>query len=119
KQLPLVTKHQDFGSFGVIIDSDFGVRDIGEGVDRLVYFFLEIDNDQFRLGKLCKRRKFGGYMRQRINLLDERSRYFFEPFFQFRIVFVKRAAQLLYAKDRKSTRLNSSHVKISYAVFCL
>src|SRR5690606_40345288 len=26
---------------------------------------------------------------------------------------------LLFAKDRKSTRLNSSHVKISYAVFCL
>src|SRR5690606_39821400 len=25
----------------------------------------------------------------------------------------------LYPKDRKSTRLNSSHVKISYAVFCL
>src|SRR5690606_42012222 len=24
-----------------------------------------------------------------------------------------------YAPDRKSTRLNSSHVKISYAVFCL
>src|SRR5690606_41526988 len=24
-----------------------------------------------------------------------------------------------YHKDRKSTRLNSSHVKISYAVFCL
>src|SRR5690606_41642239 len=24
-----------------------------------------------------------------------------------------------YAVDRKSTRLNSSHVKISYAVFCL
>src|SRR5690606_40399142 len=34
-------------------------------------------------------------------------------------------AELLYAaglhprRDRKSTRLNSSHVKISYAVFCL
>src|SRR5690606_40396130 len=26
---------------------------------------------------------------------------------------------LLMALDRKSTRLNSSHVKISYAVFCL
>src|SRR5690606_40768563 len=26
---------------------------------------------------------------------------------------------LLSAADRKSTRLNSSHVKISYAVFCL
>src|SRR5690606_41761904 len=25
----------------------------------------------------------------------------------------------VYKKDRKSTRLNSSHVKISYAVFCL
>src|SRR5207302_8185017 len=29
--------------------------------------------------------------------------------------FVQRALQY---KDRKSTRLNSSHVKISYAVFC-
>src|SRR5690606_40529825 len=26
---------------------------------------------------------------------------------------------LLQPRDRKSTRLNSSHVKISYAVFCL
>src|SRR5690606_39986960 len=25
----------------------------------------------------------------------------------------------IYREDRKSTRLNSSHVKISYAVFCL
>src|SRR5436305_12164546 len=28
-------------------------------------------------------------------------------------------AQLMGAVDRKSTRLNSSHVRISYAVFCL
>src|SRR5690606_41882417 len=28
-------------------------------------------------------------------------------------------AQLDFGLDRKSTRLNSSHVKISYAVFCL
>src|SRR5690606_40544104 len=28
-------------------------------------------------------------------------------------------ADKLYPGDRKSTRLNSSHVKISYAVFCL
>src|SRR5690349_23498792 len=26
---------------------------------------------------------------------------------------------LVYKRDRKSTRLNSSHVEISYAVFCL
>src|SRR5690606_24100547 len=29
------------------------------------------------------------------------------------------AAWRAWRKDRKSTRLNSSHVKISYAVFCL
>src|SRR5690606_19635433 len=28
-------------------------------------------------------------------------------------------AEVALAEDRKSTRLNSSHVKISYAVFCL
>src|SRR5690606_39773883 len=28
-------------------------------------------------------------------------------------------AEVDYSEDRKSTRLNSSHVKISYAVFCL
>src|SRR5690606_12529403 len=41
--------------------------------------------------------------------------------------FIENAMKLLgegfdvytYSKDRKSTRLNSSHVKISYAVFCL
>src|SRR5699024_11949415 len=30
-----------------------------------------------------------------------------------------RALAPMYAQDRKSTRLNSSHVSISYAVFCL
>src|SRR5256885_6934143 len=32
---------------------------------------------------------------------------------------VHRAAQRRSRKDRKSTRLNSSHLVISYAVFCL
>src|SRR3712207_7419490 len=32
---------------------------------------------------------------------------------------VSTAADLLDAVDRKSTRLNSSHANISYAVFCL
>src|SRR5690606_39349428 len=31
----------------------------------------------------------------------------------------QRAANQRNSQDRKSTRLNSSHVKISYAVFCL
>src|SRR5437660_4413312 len=30
-----------------------------------------------------------------------------------------RGVQLVQVRDRKSTRLNSSHVAISYAVFCL
>src|SRR5215813_11786485 len=29
------------------------------------------------------------------------------------------AGRVVAARDRKSTRLNSSHVRISYAVFCL
>src|SRR5690606_41462157 len=31
----------------------------------------------------------------------------------------ERIGSLFFMRDRKSTRLNSSHVKISYAVFCL
>src|SRR5438477_3025000 len=31
----------------------------------------------------------------------------------------ERAAARAYLQDRKSTRLNSSHMSISYAVFCL
>src|SRR3712207_8015517 len=32
---------------------------------------------------------------------------------------VERRKAKLFSKDRKSTRLNSSHANISYAVFCL
>src|SRR5436305_11385027 len=34
-------------------------------------------------------------------------------------VFVEYLTDIEVAPDRKSTRLNSSHVRISYAVFCL
>src|SRR2546421_3667123 len=33
--------------------------------------------------------------------------------------FIRAQPRKRYAKDRKSTRLNSSHDQISYAVFCL
>src|SRR3712207_7238394 len=33
--------------------------------------------------------------------------------------FPARIAKVAYEEDRKSTRLNSSHANISYAVFCL
>src|SRR5690625_6071438 len=39
--------------------------------------------------------------------------------FQVRAQVVERSAALFEQADRKSTRLNSSHVAISYAVFCV
>src|SRR5690554_7101516 len=45
---------------------------------------------------------------------------FDRPNIQYRITPKTNAnKQLLDVRDRKSTRLNSSHVRISYAVFCL
>src|SRR5262245_3612204 len=38
---------------------------------------------------------------------------------QFDLVFIGLYEAPIFAKDRKSTRLNSSHLGISYAVFCL
>src|SRR5699024_12452815 len=38
---------------------------------------------------------------------------------QFALLVVTLLASALLLTDRKSTRLNSSHVSISYAVFCL
>src|SRR5699024_12386966 len=35
------------------------------------------------------------------------------------VLFVDMRTGIEYEQDRKSTRLNSSHVSISYAVFCL
>src|SRR5436309_9844428 len=45
--------------------------------------------------------------------------HFFGPFFLLLFRQTKLRPQALEQQDRKSTRLNSSHVKISYAVFCL
>src|SRR5690606_2891795 len=49
-----------------------------------------------------------------------RQRYWGEP---FPVYYVNGLPKMIDVKhlpiDRKSTRLNSSHVKISYAVFCL
>src|SRR2546430_10429526 len=36
-----------------------------------------------------------------------------------RLIMSLSAVEIRFAKDRKSTRLNSSHSQISYAVFCL
>src|SRR5437868_14310677 len=41
------------------------------------------------------------------------------PFYLLGRLVISRYFRLLLQGDRKSTRLNSSHVSISYAVFCL
>src|SRR3989442_10062603 len=49
-----------------------------------------------------------------------RSRYFVRSNAGSTVAFAASCRQVrLMRKDRKSTRLNSSHVRISYAVFCL
>src|SRR5258707_2306689 len=58
-----------------------------------------------------KTRKVSG-----VRVIDAQSRNAME--FKARIFFVN-ASALTKKIDRKSTRLNSSHANISYAVFCL
>src|SRR5699024_12357271 len=41
------------------------------------------------------------------------------PDFRGDVIHIDRASYFIRGTDRKSTRLNSSHVSISYAVFCL
>src|SRR5436309_6995134 len=48
-----------------------------------------------------------------------RKRFFFSLTRRSVTSFFSHATSRRSALDRKSTRLNSSHVKISYAVFCL
>src|SRR5690349_23031562 len=50
--------------------------------------------------------------------VDYRRLYNYIPHF-YVIGLLMLVAVLLFGQDRKSTRLNSSHVEISYAVFCL
>src|SRR5690606_41879346 len=69
-----------------------------------------------RRGKRCRAPNLGGS--ERFSLLGPpfRKTAFENEDFGF---FADFAPQPVGDIDRKSTRLNSSHVKISYAVFCL
>src|SRR5207249_10409643 len=48
-----------------------------------------------------------------------RRRQFIRPSMAQSQFLTANRANVLWPRDRKSTRLNSSHVSISYAVFCL
>src|SRR5690606_41203427 len=70
-------------------------------------------------------RKFKMHDRRRgeavryFRLLEESTPYCAHTAFHFRRIIDRKDAEGRVEEDRKSTRLNSSHVKISYAVFCL
>src|SRR5690349_24198783 len=42
-----------------------------------------------------------------------------EDIYEFNLIYCDMMVSRVMNEDRKSTRLNSSHVEISYAVFCL
>src|SRR5690625_7078009 len=80
------------------------LRDVGEDLNRNRIYLPKSELEQFGIteNKLFERRcdeTFKNFMRLQI----KRARYYFKS----------------AERDRKSTRLNSSHVAISYAVFCL
>src|SRR3712207_9550282 len=54
-------------------------------------------------------------------LLELQKPYIMNPYYIMNLFAMKpsRSLELLSFLDRKSTRLNSSHANISYAVFCL
>src|SRR5690606_40089238 len=80
-------------------DLDFGVAVAGDGAD-LSHLLRRLDLDRHLL-------EFGG---------DILNRFLDALLHLDRVDAGDDGAEAL---DRKSTRLNSSHVKISYAVFCL
>src|SRR5699024_12672859 len=55
-----------------------------------------------------------GFIKDKVELSVQSGKLFGHPLFQ-----IKFGEKNHLFQDRKSTRLNSSHVSISYAVFCL
>src|SRR5690606_41741146 len=68
-------------------------------------FFLQAENNEFT--RLSFRGLIGSGLRLTVQDTEDSRTY------------VGIGAYYVRETDRKSTRLNSSHVKISYAVFCL
>src|SRR5207302_7842809 len=79
---------------------------------------LHIGHPDHHGAVLWRRSRFGlsvrgrRLRRVRCSRLEQRN--------QFRLAMSREiVGDVAFVRDRKSTRLNSSHVKISYAVFCL
>src|SRR5690242_21441467 len=61
----------------------------------------------------------GDVRHSRADISRARALLGYEPSVGFREGLARTIESLIAQRDRKSTRLNSSHMSISYAVFCL
>src|SRR3989442_2084024 len=98
-----------FGGAGLVndaleeaADGGVGERALIGGLGILQHFLFAFRLIKREVGRLFEPANFEGTTRALVQELDE---------------LLERALAL--CPDRKSTRLNSSHVRISYAVFCL
>src|SRR3712207_8206270 len=93
----------------------------------LIYFFFLMirrppRSTLFPYTTLFRSRSFGEHMRRAYLLVAVVASAVFAKMLWVESVFVailKVADRVVASGDRKSTRLNSSHANISYAVFCL
>src|SRR2546430_10572940 len=85
--------------------------------DRLPWFWFFVAVAVTVLAALDRYHLIGQFkQRERVVIIDPSQTYYLSPLLQFQEAKDVHAQQ---AEDRKSTRLNSSHSQISYAVFCL
>src|SRR5690606_9248738 len=107
------------GAVGHAVDDDKGA---GGAVGTVVVVGNWAFQRQFYPGDLVQRQLAGLFMGQGVHVLAEvdagkGTRAVAGGALD--VVLAPRLHGLLGHQDRKSTRLNSSHVKMSYAVFCL
>src|SRR5690606_27845937 len=104
--LPLLVKER-------VTQADTEVPGVNQRIERLRQRF-EGEVDAFITSHPANRRYLTGFTGSAGTVVVGRDRAFLLVDFRY----VEQAKAQAQGVDRKSTRLNSSHVKISYAVFC-
>ena len=88
---------KDVINHGYVVTTDARAKEVRKFVDKMITYGKD--------GSLVARRKALAFLHNDKDTVNK--------------VFTELAPKYANRKDRKSTRLNSSHVAISYAVFCL
>src|SRR5690606_39471766 len=100
--------------------SELTSNGLHSGANRVEIGNADLDSEQnfqMDLSLEYNNRHFEAYVNSFYNIIDDFI--YLQPTGEFRDTDPVYIFEQQNAKDRKSTRLNSSHVKISYAVFCL